>query len=69
MAILTGVSAFMGDALLVPVSEVGSLAVGVGWLSACVAYLARSRRPGASASPLDCGLALFGRPSPSQSSP
>jgi len=60
MAILTGVSAFLGDALLVPVSEVGSLAVGVGWLSACAAYLARSRRPGASASPLDLGLALFG---------
>ncbi len=60
MAILTGVSAFLGDALLVPVSEVGSLAVGVGWLSACAAYLARSRRPGASASPLDLGLALSG---------
>jgi len=60
MAIFTGVSAFLGDALLVPVSEVGSLAVGVGWLSACAAYLARSRRLGASASPLDRGLALSG---------
>ena len=33
-----------GDAILVPITEVGSLAVGVGWLSACAAYLARRRR-------------------------
>lgn len=60
MAILTGGAAFSGDAVLVPISEVGSLAVGVGWLSACAAYLARSRRPGASATTLDRGLALLG---------
>ena len=35
--------AMLGDAILVPVSEVGSLAVGIGWLSACAAYLARWR--------------------------
>jgi len=29
---------------LVPISEVGSLAVGVGWCSACIAYLLRGRR-------------------------
>jgi len=41
MGMLTiGASAF-GDAILVPISEVGSLAVGVGWLSACAAYLAQ----------------------------
>jgi hypothetical protein len=28
----------------VPITEVGSLAVGIGWLSACLAYLARSKR-------------------------
>ncbi len=44
MAILTAAAAFLGDALLVPVTEVGSLAVGVGWLSTCVAFLGRSRR-------------------------
>jgi hypothetical protein len=33
-----------GDAILVPITEVGSLAVGVGWLSTCAAYLARRRR-------------------------
>jgi amino acid transporter len=41
MAALTIAAAMLGDAILVPVTEVGSLAVGVGWLSACVAYLAR----------------------------
>src|SRR5215831_16659865 len=41
LAILTAAAAMFGDAILVPVTEVGSLAVGVGWLSACVAYLLR----------------------------
>ncbi len=41
VAALTAAAAFLGDALLVPISEVGSLAAGVGWLSACVAWLLR----------------------------
>jgi len=41
MGALTIAAAMLGDAILVPVTEVGSLAVGVGWLSACAAYLAR----------------------------
>jgi APA family basic amino acid/polyamine antiporter len=48
MAVLTAAAAMFGDAILVPVTEVGSLAVGVGWLSACAAYLARRRGGGAS---------------------
>ena len=52
MAALTIAAAMFGDAILVPVTEVGSLAVGVGWLSACVAYLLRrrtaTRQPGES---------------------
>jgi amino acid transporter len=43
MAVLTAGSAFLGDALLVPVTEVGSLAVGVGWFSTCLAFLLRHR--------------------------
>ena len=43
MGALTVAAAMFGDAILVPVTEVGSLAVGVGWLSACAAYLARRR--------------------------
>ena len=44
MAALTAAAAMFGDAILVPITEVGSLAVGVGWLSACVAYLAAAAR-------------------------
>jgi hypothetical protein len=43
MAVLTAAAAMFGDAILVPITEVGSLAVGVGWLSACAAYLLRRR--------------------------
>ncbi len=46
MAGLTGVGALLGDALLVPVTEVGSLAVGLGWFVACVAFLRRGGRQG-----------------------
>ena len=40
MAVLSAAGAFLGDAALVPISEVGSLAVGVGWLTSCFAFLA-----------------------------
>jgi basic amino acid/polyamine antiporter, APA family len=43
MSVLTIAAAMFGDAILVPITEVGSLSVGVGWLSACLAYLARRR--------------------------
>jgi basic amino acid/polyamine antiporter, APA family len=36
---LTVLGAFLGDAALVPMSEVGALAIAVGWLMACVSYL------------------------------
>jgi amino acid transporter len=41
LAGLTAAAAFLGDAVLVPITEVGSLAAGVGWLSACIAWLRR----------------------------
>jgi basic amino acid/polyamine antiporter, APA family len=44
MAALTMGAAMFGDAILVPITEVGSLAVGVGWLSACAAYMMRRER-------------------------
>jgi amino acid transporter len=60
MAVLTTAAAFLGDALLVPVSEVGSLAVGVGWLATCAAFLRRRRgipkAPGRAAAV--CGAAV-----------
>src|SRR3989442_4175765 len=49
MAAFTAAAAMFGDAILVPITEVGSLAVGVGWLSACAAYLARRKRGDADA--------------------
>jgi basic amino acid/polyamine antiporter, APA family len=36
----TAISMFLGDAILVPVSEVGSVASAVGWFAACAAYFA-----------------------------
>jgi APA family basic amino acid/polyamine antiporter len=44
MGAITAVAACLGDAILVPISDVGSLAVGVGWMSACLAYIMRQRR-------------------------
>lgn len=41
VTLVTLVSALLGESVLVPITEVGSLAVGVGWLSACLAYLRR----------------------------
>jgi amino acid transporter len=49
IAALTATASFLGDAVLVPISEVGSLASGAGWLSACAAYLLRAKRVGNSA--------------------
>jgi len=36
--------AMLGDAILVPVTDVGSLTVGIGWLSACAAFILRRQR-------------------------
>jgi len=47
LALLTVLAACLGDALLVPITEVGSLAAGLGWCAACVALIVRSRRLGA----------------------
>jgi basic amino acid/polyamine antiporter, APA family len=46
MGLITAFAACLGDAILVPISDVGSLAVGVGWMSACLAYILRARRAG-----------------------
>jgi amino acid transporter len=57
MGVLTMAAAMFGDAILVPITEVGSLAVGVGWLSTCVAFILR-RRPGESAAAAYAGAAV-----------
>jgi basic amino acid/polyamine antiporter, APA family len=38
VGIATAVCMFLGDAILVPVTEVGSVASAVGWLAACASY-------------------------------
>jgi APA family basic amino acid/polyamine antiporter len=40
VAVYTLAAMMMGSAILVPISEVGSLAAGFGWMMACAAYLA-----------------------------
>jgi amino acid transporter len=42
---LTASLAFLGDAILVPVTEVGSLASASGWLAACAAFLRMKNSP------------------------
>ena len=39
IGVATSVCMFLGDAILVPISEVGSMAAAVGWMAACAAYL------------------------------
>jgi len=41
VALLSTAGAMLGDAILVPVTDVGSLTVGIGWLSACAAFILR----------------------------
>lgn len=54
---LTAGASFLGDAALIPIIDVGSLAVGLGWLAASLAALGRIRRAG---TPDPAGLALAG---------
>ena len=41
----TAACMFLGDAILVPISEVGSVASAIGWLAACAAYYQIGSRP------------------------
>ncbi|HET9710166.1 MAG TPA: APC family permease [Gemmatimonadales bacterium] len=47
LALVTVLAACLGDAVLIPITEVGSLAAGLGWCAACVALIVRRRRVGA----------------------
>lgn len=55
VAVLTGLVSVLGDAALIPIIDVGSLAVALGWLAASLAALGRIRRK---AAPDPTGLAL-----------
>src|SRR5207248_10101271 len=45
IGLATAVCMFLGDAILVPISEVGSVASATGWLAACAAYLRMGPAP------------------------
>jgi basic amino acid/polyamine antiporter, APA family len=59
VTLLTAGAAFLGDAILVPITEVGSLAAGVGWLATCVAYLRREERDRRAMAMLGAAVALL----------
>jgi APA family basic amino acid/polyamine antiporter len=44
VGIATAICMLLGDAILVPITEVGSVACAIGWSAACAAYLALGRR-------------------------
>jgi APA family basic amino acid/polyamine antiporter len=46
VGVLTAMGAFAGEAILIPITEVGSMASAVGWLATCAAYLAIERASG-----------------------
>lgn len=46
VAAVTALGPFLGDAVLVPISEVGAGVGAIGWFAACVAFVALARRSG-----------------------
>jgi amino acid transporter len=46
VGVATGACMFLGDAILVPITEVGSVAAATGWLAACAAYYKMGPAPG-----------------------
>jgi hypothetical protein len=46
IGLITAAGVCLGSFILVPITEVGSLAAACGWLSACAAYFAITRSPG-----------------------
>ena len=43
VGLLTAAGTFLGESILIPISEVGALASAAGWLAACAAYCAMER--------------------------
>ena len=56
LALVTALAAGLGDAVLIPITEVGSLAAGLGWSAACMALLLRRRRAGKQSSAAVAGV-------------
>ena len=62
VGVATGICMLLGDAILVPITEVGSVACAIGWASACAACLALaySRRDVITLSATEVAVACFG---------
>jgi basic amino acid/polyamine antiporter, APA family len=64
IGLATGVCMLLGDAILVPITEVGSVACAIGWAATCAAYMVMGRAgtlPGRSKlSTMEWSVACFG---------
>lgn len=62
IGIATGICMLLGDAILVPITEVGSVACAIGWSAACASCLAldRARSSAIRLSAVQRAVALFG---------
>lgn len=63
VGLVTAACMLLGDAILVPITEVGSVACAIGWSATCAACLALSRRGderSIALSPTECAIAGFG---------
>lgn len=60
VGLATAVSMLLGDAILVPITEVGSVACAIGWAASCAAYLALTTRSQHVGKMLDYSVAGFG---------
>ena len=63
IGLATAACMFLGDAILVPITEVGSVACALGWSAACAAFLAMGRGSASNRAPFSAGeraVAAFG---------
>jgi hypothetical protein len=59
VAIPTGAAAFLGDAVLVPISEVGTAVGAMGWCATCLAFIAAARRAGQNEGTLTAAIGVL----------
>jgi basic amino acid/polyamine antiporter, APA family len=64
IGIATAACMFLGDAILIPITEVGSVACAIGWAATCASYLSLNRSGAlisqSKSSALECLIAGFG---------
>lgn len=60
VGLATAICMLLGDAILVPITEVGSVACAVGWAASCAAYLALAYRSQQGRRLFEYGVACFG---------